>query len=314
MKKKHLFLVAIASLAMFAACEKENEQGIVSELSVDKETIEVTYKDSTYEIAITSNVKWRISVVAADWCSLSATGGEGDSIVEVSVKANRLNEKREVKIVVVEVPTISGVYIRKDINLIQDEVFVPENGVYINGTIWAKTNVGSFGSFVATPELSGCLYQFNDTVGYQAIIPDGLKWVLTPEWKKAEWVSTQWSSKNNPCPTGWRIPTSKEVDDLIKSGATFYSPVDGYFFGPNSASATWSDFKGCVFLPFTGEALNETVFSKNSEGYYWASTDQNNGTGTVSSSILHLWREEVPQVQYMTTTAAPAYAIRCVKE
>ena len=187
----------------------------------------------------------------------------------------------------------------------------------INGVIWAKTNVGSFGTFVATPDLSGNLYQFNDIVGYEIISPDGLNWILSSSWENAEWTSTQWQPENDPCPCGWRIPTSQEVYGLIQSGSTFYSAVDGYFFGTNSANATWGDFKGCIFMPFTGRVYSGSASGKF-EGYYWASTvrtiDPNNGMGAVTNSVLYSSYEKSPTLASITTPNAPAYAIRCVKE
>ena len=63
---------------------------------------------------------------------------------------------------------------------------------------------------------------------------------------------------NNPCPSGWRVPTKAELDQELGSWVT-----------PNSAGAFASPLK----LPLAGARIFDgRIFFLNSGGYYWSST------------------------------------------
>ena len=72
-------------------------------------------------------------------------------------------------------------------------------GVLINGTVWAKSNVGT-----TNPELKGRNFTYSEA--------------------------------QNVCPKGWRLPTTEEVRNLISSGAkltlpfTCNSPINSSYF------------------------------------------------------------------------------------
>jgi len=89
----------------------------------------------------------------------------------------------------------------------------PKEGVVIKGTRWATRNVGERGTFVAQPHYSGNKYT----------------------WEEAE----------NACPSGWRLPTENEINDLLHAPNRWITinGVGGRVFGtpPNVIFLRYSD-------------------------------------------------------------------------
>ena len=71
------------------------------------------------------------------------------------------------------------------------------------------------------------------------------------------------------CPSGWRLPTEKELKALSTnySAQTSYKGVNGRWF---SGTKTYSTDVNRVFLPTQDETGNSS--SKRQRGYYWSST------------------------------------------
>ena len=97
-----------------------------------------------------------------------------------------------------------------------------DTGVLINGVVWATRNVDAPGKFAQNPEDIGMIYQYNIRVGwrytweYSGILgTDGSTvWNTTPAP-----YSPVWEEDNDPCPTGWRVPTPTEMQSLIDAGS-----------------------------------------------------------------------------------------------
>lgn len=89
-------------------------------------------------------------------------------------------------------------------------------GVAINDLRWADCNVGEPGKFVSSPDLPGLLYQYNSNIGYPVTggIPEGYQTGYVDN------GAATWSTEQNPCPTGWRIPTASEIDALVGNNTT----------------------------------------------------------------------------------------------
>jgi uncharacterized protein (TIGR02145 family) len=131
-----------------------------------------------------------------------------------------------------------------------------EEGIVINGIRWATRNVDTPGVFVAHPENFGRLYQWNrrqswgtagEVLGWDSSVP-----------------SNVWSTYNDPCPQGWRVPTQAEFIALGSSIWTIQNGVRGRLYG----TAPYQ-----IFLPAAGfrnriGALN----SIGTDGFYWSST------------------------------------------
>jgi len=127
-----------------------------------------------------------------------------------------------------------------------------ENGVNINGVIWATRNVDAPGTFAENPEDAGMFYQWNRKEGvtfWDNSIPD----------------VTKWEDVNCPCPDGWRLPTAQELHDIrVNSSWTTQNGVNGRLFGiaPNQ-----------IFMPAAGwlDGLESSPHNAGAIGYYWSS-------------------------------------------
>src|SRR5574344_353344 len=103
------------------------------------------------------------------------------------------------------------------------------------------------------------------TTWNNTIAPDGT-WGTSDPWNIK-------NTTNDPCPAGWRVPTSAELTALI-GGTTPPNPLASY----NSQNGAW--FNGTtspgtsgVFLPAAGyRRSNGGAGGRGSDGYYWSST------------------------------------------
>jgi uncharacterized protein (TIGR02145 family) len=81
----------------------------------------------------------------------------------------------------------------------KQEVLISGQGVEINGIVWATSDVGIRGSFVSHSKEAGSRFS---------------------------------AKEYNVCPSGWRLPTKDEFENLLKSSQEFTS--DGIFIGEAS--------------------------------------------------------------------------------
>jgi len=131
--------------------------------------------------------------------------------------------------------------------------------VLINGVKWATRNVDAPGTFAANPEDAGMFYQWNRSKGWPAT-------GNVTGWNSSYPTGTTWETANNVCPTGYRVPTSAEIQSLIDSGSqwTTRNGVNGRIFGRGSNT---------IFLPAAGARLNNGALSDAGKlGSYWSST------------------------------------------
>ena len=164
---------------------------------------------------------------------------------------------------------------------------IPDNissGVVINGVRWATRNVDSPGTFTDAPESFGSHFQ----------------------WNRGEWQDywgnfvTEWTRENDPCPQGWRVPTSNELHSLINSMPRWVNVngVYGMLFGtaPNY-----------LFLPFAGfRNTHGTITDVGNSGNYWSNRfDLVNGAMGLTIFRGHGWG-------WQPNNPANGFSVRCV--
>jgi len=115
------------------------------------------------------------------------------------------------------------------------------NGVVINGIRWATRNVDMPGTFAAKPESAGMFYQWNRKVGWSNTDP------MTSSNGGTTWdnnipYSTIWEKTNDPCPTGWRVPTKEELESLVNANSHWIivNGINGRIFGDGNQKVFFS--------------------------------------------------------------------------
>ena len=131
-----------------------------------------------------------------------------------------------------------------------------DEGVVINGILWATRNVDAPGTFAESPESFGMLFQWNrrrawtatdDVTNWDSSIPDGVTW----------------EKENDPCPPGWRVPTETELYSLKNSDNIWTTQNDVY--GRLIGTAPYQ-----IFLPAANS--RNTYGRVPPFGNYWSNT------------------------------------------
>ena len=174
--------------------------------------------------------------------------------------------------------------------------------ISINGVKWAIRNVDLPGAFVLKPEDAGMFYQWNTKTGWSSKDPlvnsDG-----GTTWDDNIPSGSNWVRANNPCPSGWRLPTKGELESLVNSGSTWtddYEGVSGRVFGNGEQELF---FPAASFRYGGGGSLNNT----GNIGYYWSGTYFNSG-----NAYFMCLSSESAKVLYNVRSGG--LSVRCVVE
>ena len=168
-----------------------------------------------------------------------------------------------------------------------------------NGTKWAKFNVDAFGTFTENETDFGMYYQWNrptvwsatsNFTGWDNSIPTGI----------------EWETVNDPCPTGWCVPTKEELECLMATFQSFEenykeSGVNGGLFGtaPNQ-----------IFLPAAGYRYrSDGSLKAYDSGSYWSS-EAIDYSDDVFSFLLY----DNSSVDFDNYSKANGLNVRCVKK
>ena len=129
-------------------------------------------------------------------------------------------------------------------------------GVKIGDVTWATRNVGAFRKFADNPEDAGMFYQWNRAKAWPATGATVTGWdATTPS-------GSEWVPANDPCPTGWKVPTKAQMTALTAAGYEWDAAKKGILFGiaPNQIFLPAAGFRN----DFDGSLDGEGVF-----GCYW---------------------------------------------
>ena len=293
MYKKTLLLTILAGL-MLTGC-KSFDCCMPSTISVTPPVIELTNVGDSDAFTVICPISWTITgmIPACTWLDVNKTTGEV-TITEPNDGA----DVREVKL------TFMAANGDKATATVKQNVYDPatdpsitDDGVEINGVIWATRNVGAFGKFAATPESTGMLYQWNRATAYSATDP------LEPAWDTSP-ISPTWDTANDPCPTGWHVPDAFEMAKLFNDAANvdYAWEVTGGRF-TDKATPTNS-----IFLPATDwRDTDGTLMDGSTTVNYWT-------TWTDGSTLAGLLTFLDGGAVSTNGFYLQAFPIRCVKD
>ena len=147
-------------------------------------------------------------------------------------------------------------------------------GLVVGSLCWADRNVDDYQTFAVRPDMYTRYYQWNRPVAWPAT-------GSVTGWNNTSISDASWVV--NPCPAGWRLPTTTELTALhsgsVPVGGTWRgenvsgNAVAGRFYGPNSASCTLpNNIDGCIFLPACGSRVSSVLYNQGISGLYWSGT------------------------------------------
>lgn len=193
-------------------------------------------------------------------------------------------------------------------------------GINIDGLWWAPVNCG-----YSTSNTNGLLYQWGRKDGQTSssdkilsYSPMNLEELDANKFVYTSNASNNWytgsdpapddlwkedgSTKYNPCPSGWRVPTNGELTSLISNKSKVTNGY--YFYGSKTVSAE----NPSVLFTYTGyRDYNGTYGSSGSRGDYWSSTPV-----IVTTTAYFLQIDS--NVKMYNKVRTIGRAVRCVKK
>ena len=269
------------------AIAEVDDDGVVTAISAGTATITVTTVDGEHTATSTVTVTIPVTSVQIDRQKLWLIVDESETISAsvfphyatnqnisweiadtdiATVDANGLVTAVAVGTTTITVTTEDGGFTDTIPVEVEDPTSLVDEGVVINGIRWATRNVNTPGTFARNPESAGMFYQWNSRIGWSSVNPllssDG-----NTTWNIIQATGISWETDNDPCPTGWRVPTIDELNSLRNTVHiwTTINGVNGRLFGnaPNQ-----------VFLPAAGlrDGSEGVLQDVNAWGSYWSST------------------------------------------
>lgn len=175
----------------------------------------------------------------------------------------------------------------------------PCAGVLINGVCWAESNVDSPGTFAATPEAYGMLYQWNRKKGWS---PTG----TVSGWDNSSPSGDSWEVANDPCPAGWRVPVIGEIAALLDNMkvTSIWTSQNGVYGRKVTNKVTGNS----IFLPSVGyRSSNDATNNPDYYGWYWSGSSSNS---SMLGEILYFIN--TPYIGQIVFPKFYGLAVRCV--
>ena len=210
-----------------------------------------------YQIRVNGHETWETYIEeengkTVDWVTVTPTSGTGAAEITLNVEASRSFTNRRNFILHV----VSG---NKDLRfrLIQGTLTLGDKEVLINGNVWSTVNVNDPGTFCESPDEIGKVYQFNSKTAWNFESNN-------PGWSMSyDYDEVNWQPENDPCPEGYRVPTTAEMAALWEIGSTWVSSsktgfkANGIIIGVDAETAALVNkdninSMGALFLPQSG--------------------------------------------------------------
>lgn len=269
---------------------------------------------SSHPAVATVDQNGRVTGVSVGTATISATAGGVVSTCSVTVKSYN------------------------PVNYVDENHVNYGQGIVIGGTIWAPVNCGyepANGEYKGYPY--GKLYQWGRKYGQGYDSNDA----TTPTFEEggvtiqtgshsskgnvffsgaSDWVYSRndqlWNSgteespvktEYDPCPTGWRVPTYAELNELRQNRSALTTNSVGqngcWFSGP----FTYSDESPRIFLPAAGNRRHDgSACFRGDDGYYWSSRPDYD-----LAYYLTFYGSHAYMADYYR---ARGYSVRCVQE
>lgn len=205
-------------------------------------------------------------------------------------------------------------------------------GIEIDGVIWAPVNCGYKAATVDSEGFPyGKLYQWGRKYGQdyetepttEQATASLLSVFMGSMQENSDVFYIDWAKNTNmhfwnlgtesapvkteydPCPDGWRVPTKKELDDLMDNytSKSSYNGLSGRWF---SGSSEYKDGCPSIFLPFAGY-MDVSGVAKNRPryGYYWTSE---------KDEMLYMSFSDAQGVKLRSNSGTWGCSVRCVKD
>jgi uncharacterized protein (TIGR02145 family) len=178
------------------------------------------------------------------------------------------------------------------------------------GKIWMDRNLGATQAAISRTDANsyGDLYQWGRRAdGHQCRTsattatlssidqPADGNFILAPDWRSPQ-NTNLWQGVNginNPCPSGYRIPTQQELEAERLSW---------------SVNTSVGAFASALKLPMAGDrgGSNGSLFSVGTSGYYWSST-----VSSTDSRYLYIGSSNAGMDAYRR---ASGFTVRCIKD
>lgn len=217
-----MLMAAGLVLLSLGSCQKEDYkiQSNPDEFAVFPLAIPVAAEGGEYTFNITGHENWTIGVGEAnttntDWVSFSQTSGSGAAEIKVTVTQSTSFVKN--RQLVIEVKNASKTLRSK---VIQKTLTLGEKEVLINGMVWSTVNLNGPGEFCESPDDKGMYYQFNSKKAWPSSGTQPVPgWAIeSSAFQDKGWVTNGWHPENDPCPEGWRVPTTAEFLSVWEKG------------------------------------------------------------------------------------------------
>ena len=184
-------------------------------------------------------------------------------------------------------------------------------GVTINGVRWSEFNVDEPGKFTAKVTDYGMFYQWGRKTAWLSTgsnpvsSPSGTSWTAVPDGTDSD----VWAPANDPCPTGWRLPTKADQDKLfVAANVTNAWTADYNGSGIGGRTFTDNTSGNSIFFPATGFRSYDAgaLGYQGDGGLYWSAT---------SNSAKNTWylnfRDNFVGQSYSSRSAG--FPVRCVR-
>jgi len=251
MKKNFLKITTLTFLLFFVAagCKKDIN---VTGVKLDKK-----------DVTLTVDAQWILTETVFPYNATNKVVSWASNNSSVATVENGVVTAKAAGAATITVITNDGKYTAE----CEVTVILIGSEVVINGVKWATRNVDAPGTFAASPEDKGMFYQWNRKIGWSStdllINSNG-----GTTWDSSVPTGDSWEKSNDPCPTGWRVPTLEEQYKLVVSGSQWanVNGVNGYIFGRDDK---------IVFFPAVGmRSAGNGAWGygyPSQTGYYWSS-------------------------------------------